>query len=160
MHDIAIHLSIFVGKDPQAYDFIQQIVRFLLGISLRNADEHQQSLADASSNLGIYFHTSLNHSLNNQAHVCNYYDIVCEGELMTRGRRTEDTTTLRMALVGYEIERNKIEEKIREVQSALGTTGNTAAPVAPKRRKMSAAARRRIGAAQKRRWALKKAGKK
>ena len=79
---------------------------------------------------------------------------------MTRGRRTEDTTTLRMALVGYEIERNKIEEKIREVQSALGTTGNTAAPVAPKRRKMSAAARRRIGAAQKRRWALKKAGKK
>jgi len=82
---------------------------------------------------------------------------------MARGRRGEDTTTLKMALIGYEIERNKIEEKIREVQSALGTTGASEAQAAPapKRRKMSAAARRRIAAAQKRRWAqLKKAGKK
>lgn len=80
---------------------------------------------------------------------------------MTRGRRSQDDTTLKMALIGYEIERNKIEEKIREVQAALGTGGSTTVPAAPKRRKMSAAARKRIAAAQKRRWAeiRKKAGK-
>jgi hypothetical protein len=80
---------------------------------------------------------------------------------MARGRREQDSTTLRMALIGYEIEKNKIEEKIREVQSALGSTNNSPAQAVPKRRKMSAAARRRIAAAQKRRWAdiRKKAGK-
>jgi len=74
---------------------------------------------------------------------------------MPRGIRTEDTATLQMALVGYEIEKQKIEERIREVQAALG--GNPAAAAtseAPrKRRKMSLAARRRIAAAQKKRWA-------
>jgi len=73
---------------------------------------------------------------------------------MARGIRTEDTTTLQMALVGYEIEKLKIEERIREVQAALGGTEAPAAqPEGPKRRKMSLAARRRIAAAQKRRWA-------
>ena len=63
---------------------------------------------------------------------------------MARGIRTEDTTTLQMALVGYEIEKNKIEERIREVQAALGGSQAPAAqPEAPKRRKMSMAARRR-----------------
>jgi hypothetical protein len=71
---------------------------------------------------------------------------------MARGIRTEDTTTLQMALVGYGIEKQKIEERIREVQAALGGTP-AAQPEAPKRRKMSMAARRRIAAAQKRRWA-------
>jgi hypothetical protein len=62
-----------------------------------------------------------------------------------------------MALIGYEIEKNKIEEKIREVQSALGNTPGFEGKVVRKRRTLSAAARRRIGAAQKRRWAeLKK----
>jgi hypothetical protein len=73
---------------------------------------------------------------------------------MARGIRTEDTATLQMALVGYEIEKQKIEERIRDVQTALG--GSQAAATeqeAPKRRKMSMAARRRIAAAQKRRWA-------
>ena len=73
---------------------------------------------------------------------------------MARGIRTEDTTTLHMALVGYEIEKQKIEERIREVQAALGGSQAPAAQEeAPKRRKMSLAARRRIAAAQKRRWA-------
>jgi hypothetical protein len=80
---------------------------------------------------------------------------------MTRGRRSGDETTLKMALIGYEIERNKIEEKIREVQSALGNEGSPTAHGTPKRRTMSAAARKRIAAAQRRRWAAirKKAGK-
>ena len=65
-----------------------------------------------------------------------------------------------MALVGYEIEKRKIEEKIREIRSKLGLRGRGAAKSAPasasdqpKRRKLSAAARRRISAAQKKRWA-------
>jgi hypothetical protein len=82
---------------------------------------------------------------------------------MTRGTRTADTTTLRMALIGYEIEKNKIEEKIREVQAALGKSETpSAGQGVRKRRKLSAAARRKIADAQRRRWAeLKKnAGKK
>jgi hypothetical protein len=74
---------------------------------------------------------------------------------MARGRLREDKTTLQMALVGYRLEKIKIEEKIREVQNALGVNGTSAAPgvSAPKRKKLSAAARRRIAAAQRRRWA-------
>ena len=65
--------------------------------------------------------------------------------------------TLQMALAGYEIERNKIEDKIREIRaqlkgkSAPAAAGN--AEKAPVKRKMSASARRRIAAAQKKRWA-------
>ena len=67
---------------------------------------------------------------------------------MARGRRTEDTTTLQMALVGYEMEKQKIEERIRDIQSALGGSEVSAAQDGmPKRRKMSMAARRRIAAA-------------
>jgi hypothetical protein len=61
-----------------------------------------------------------------------------------------------MALVGYEIEKKKIEDKIREVQSALGETPAAAAASdgePRKKRTLSAGARRRIAAAQKRRWA-------
>lgn len=67
---------------------------------------------------------------------------------------------LEMALVGYEIEKKKIEEKIREIRTQLGG-GRLAEKVGrpstnnepPKRRKLSAAARKRIAAAQKKRWA-------
>jgi len=73
---------------------------------------------------------------------------------MPRGIRTEDTATLQMALVGYENEKQKIEERIREVQAALGgSTAPTSTETPRKRRKMSLAARRRIAAAQKKRWA-------
>jgi len=64
---------------------------------------------------------------------------------------------LAMALVGYEIEKKKIDDKIREIRARLGS-GKAAkglrpgADAAPKR-KLSAAARKRIAAAQKKRWA-------
>jgi len=84
---------------------------------------------------------------------------VCEGEIMARGKSAQDQTTLAMALVGYEFEKKKIEERISQLRAQLGrgktgaksvvSTGNDL----PKRRKLSAAARRRIAAAQKRRWA-------
>src|SRR5690348_13856122 len=73
-----------------------------------------------------------------------------------------DRTILAMALIGYEAERTKIDATIREIQARLGHQGpgRRAADgaVAPAKRVLSVAARKRIGAAQKKRWAaLKKA---
>jgi hypothetical protein len=63
-----------------------------------------------------------------------------------------------MALVGYQVEKDRIEEKIREIQARLkGKAVPAAASAAPKaggvKRVLSAAARKRISAAQKKRWA-------
>jgi hypothetical protein len=73
---------------------------------------------------------------------------------------------LAMALVGYEVEKKKIDEKIREIRAQLGGAGpaprvgrppksaaTAAEAEAPKRRKLSVAARKRIATAQKKRWA-------
>jgi len=92
---------------------------------------------------------------------------------MPRGRSKADPTTLAMALVGYQIEKEKIEDKIREIRAHLGgravsvsATESATAGAAPARRKrvLSASARRRIAAAQRKRWAehrkkMAKAGK-
>ena len=78
---------------------------------------------------------------------------------MAQSRNIEDQATLRMALVGYQVEKEKIENRIREIQSQLrGTRGApsfaAAAQKAPGvKRVLSAAARRRIAAAQRKRWA-------
>ena len=81
---------------------------------------------------------------------------------MPRGRpRTQDQTTLQMALVGYEIERQRIDDKIREIQSQLGigrgrppaVKTSPARTSGSRKRTMSAAARARIAAAQRKRWA-------
>src|SRR5438045_288545 len=67
--------------------------------------------------------------------------------------RLLDDDTLRMSLIGYEIERPRITEKIAEVQQAMGVRNGASTSVAgappTKRRTMSASARRRIAAAQK-----------
>jgi len=78
---------------------------------------------------------------------------------MARPRTVADVTTLQMALVGYQIERQKIDDKIREIESQLrGKRGPVASPAAATKRAgakrvLSPAARRRIAAAQKKRWA-------
>ena len=79
---------------------------------------------------------------------------------MPRGRSTYDPATLAMALVGYEIEKQKVEEKIREIRAQLaGQKAGAAAPAPAKtggprrRRPLSAAARKRIADAQRKRWA-------
>lgn len=79
---------------------------------------------------------------------------------MPRGRSSDDLTTLQMALVGYQVERSKIDEKIREIQSRLGgkRVSAGASPAAPAKtrggkRVLSPEARKRIAAAQKKRWA-------
>jgi hypothetical protein len=77
---------------------------------------------------------------------------------MARGKSTEDLSTLQMALVGYQVEKERIEEKIREIQASLkGKAVPSAASAAAKpagvKRVLSAAARKRISKAQKKRWA-------
>ena len=79
---------------------------------------------------------------------------------MPRGKSSQDQNILAMALVGYEIEKKKIEERIKEIRAKLGGARAAAkagpaesASEAPKRRKLSKAARKRIAAAQKKRWA-------
>ncbi len=62
-----------------------------------------------------------------------------------------------MALVGYEIEKQKIDEKIQAIRAQLKGGRAASSPAAKNpsgaKRVLSAAARRRIAAAQKRRWA-------
>ncbi|MGA2039994.1 MAG: hypothetical protein ABSH42_12015 [Bryobacteraceae bacterium] len=76
---------------------------------------------------------------------------------MARGRSLEDSTTLRMALVGYQVEKQRIEDQIRRIEAQLKGKRvplATAAPAKPAvRRVLSPAARARIAAAQKKRWA-------
>lgn len=79
---------------------------------------------------------------------------------MARGTTAQDASVLEMALVGYEIEREKIDQKIAEIRARLGRrTGSskvTATPEAKpagRKRILSPEARRRIALAQKKRWA-------
>ena len=77
---------------------------------------------------------------------------------MPRSKSVGDLSTLQMALVGYQIEQKKIEEKIREIHAQLkGRASSPAAASSEKpartKRVLSPAARRRIAAAQKKRWA-------
>jgi len=77
---------------------------------------------------------------------------------MARARNVDDISTLQMALVGYQIEKEKIEDKIRTIQAQLKgkrvpvTSGTDARPAGVKRI-LSPAARKRIAMAQKKRWA-------
>jgi cell division septum initiation protein DivIVA len=73
---------------------------------------------------------------------------------MAQGNK-EDLATLEMALVGYQVEKEKIETRIRELQSQV--KGKPVVAPAKKasgvKRVLSASARRRISKAQKKRWA-------
>ncbi len=71
-----------------------------------------------------------------------------------------DAETLRAALIGYQHEQSMIEEKIAELTRKLaGKAVNPQTAGTPKaKRHMSAAGRRRIAAAQRKRWAELKKG--
>ncbi|HXI44528.1 MAG TPA: hypothetical protein VNH83_31375 [Bryobacteraceae bacterium] len=69
-----------------------------------------------------------------------------------------DQDLLAMALVGYEAQRAKIDAAIRDIQDQLGHRGPGRPRVetggaAPAKRTLSIAARKRIAAAQRKRWA-------
>ena len=77
-----------------------------------------------------------------------------------------DQQTLEMALVGYESERQRVEAAITQIQSLLRHRGlgrpkaasDGTEQSAPRRGALSTSARRRIAAAQRKRWAaIKKA---
>lgn len=82
---------------------------------------------------------------------------------MPKGTSMQNESFLNAALEGLELQRQRIEEQIREVRSMLGhgragRKGKRAEPdggekPARKKRVLSAAARKRIAAAQKARWA-------
>ena len=70
---------------------------------------------------------------------------------------------LQAALEGLEIQKQRLQDQIQRVQSLLGKRrGRPAAePAAPgkrKRRRLSAAGRKRIAEAQRRRWAEQRKG--
>jgi hypothetical protein len=76
-----------------------------------------------------------------------------------------DQEVLRMALVGYETECEKIDGKMAAIRALLGGRSTKPSLVEEpvpvrKRRKMSAAARRRIGDATRKRWAALRGAKK
>jgi hypothetical protein len=77
---------------------------------------------------------------------------------MARGRTTDDLTTLQMALIGYQLERQKIEDKIAHIQAQLkgkkiSSSSASAEKATGVTRILSPEARKRIAAAQKKRWA-------
>jgi hypothetical protein len=80
---------------------------------------------------------------------------------MPRGKRKEDQVMLQMALIGYQHQKETIDEKIREIEARLkgNRSADAAAPATAKaksgrvKRVLSASARKAIGAAQKKRWA-------
>jgi hypothetical protein len=73
---------------------------------------------------------------------------------------TYDNEILEAALIGYEHQKKEIEAKIELLRAHLG--GHAAqvreAPASGKRRPFSAATKKRMAAAQRRRWANKNAG--
>lgn len=67
-----------------------------------------------------------------------------------------NTEILNAAIEGFEAQKSRIDARIAEIRQMLndGRTETAAAPEQPKRRrKLSAAARKRIGEAQRKRWA-------
>jgi len=78
---------------------------------------------------------------------------------MARARSIGDTTILEMALVGYQVEMEKIDKRIHEIRLLLkgkrpsSLTSPDHSGKAPVKRFMSEEARERIAAAQRKRWA-------
>ena len=77
---------------------------------------------------------------------------------MPRGKSNQNAEILEYALRHLEKERDEIQARIDHVRKQLGSRSAAPAPAAPsapprKKRVLSEAARKRIAAAQKRRWA-------
>lgn len=85
--------------------------------------------------------------------------MVLMGAYMARKSSVNDISLLEAALEGLELQRKRIDEQITHVRSLLGKrpgvkSSVSSVPVSTgQKRKLSPAARRRIAAAQKKRWA-------
>ena len=89
-------------------------------------------------------------------------------EYMPKTTTIEHTSVLEMALVGFELQRNRIEAAIAEIQAELrqgdssrsvSTATVSASPKPTRKKRFSPAARKRMAAAQKKRWQLLKTKK-
>jgi hypothetical protein len=71
------------------------------------------------------------------------------------------TALLQAALIGYQSEIARIQEAMAEIRRELGGSAGTTVAATPTRgkHKVSAAARKRMAAAQKKRWAAIRAAK-
>jgi len=87
-------------------------------------------------------------------------------EYLPKTTTIDHTSVLEMALVGYELQRNRIEAAIADIQDELGQVGSSRSistatdssePKATGKKRFSAAVRKRMVAAQKKRWQLKRA---
>ena len=78
---------------------------------------------------------------------------------MPRGQRTADISLLEAALIGFEQMRRNVAEKIADIRRQLGSRDRTQAASAGQtgRHIVSPAARKRMAAAQRKRWAAVKA---
>lgn len=78
---------------------------------------------------------------------------------MAGSKLGNEASILEMALIGYQVERQNIEARIDEIQAQLKgkrfvpASANGARSAGGTKRDLSAAARRRIALAQKKRWA-------
>jgi hypothetical protein len=71
---------------------------------------------------------------------------------------TIDSSILEAALIGYQHQRDEIDVKMAEIRRQIGgqtpqASGSAGTVEAPRKRVLSAAARKRMGAAQRKRWA-------
>src|ERR1017187_9070077 len=87
---------------------------------------------------------------------------------MPKTTTIDHTSVLEMALVGYQLELNRIEAAIAEIRAELGQGGarpstatatDSSEPKPPRKKRFSAAARKRMAAAQRKRWQLLEAEK-
>jgi hypothetical protein len=78
---------------------------------------------------------------------------------MPIGQRTADTSFLEAALIGFQQMKRNVEEKIADIRRQLGSGDGmpAAEPSQTGRRTVSPGARRRMAAAQRKRWAAVKA---
>jgi len=64
-----------------------------------------------------------------------------------------DTEIIAAAIAGFEEQKKRLNAQIAELRQMLNPSATEVSALAPKRRRMSAAARARIAAAQRKRWA-------
>jgi hypothetical protein len=82
--------------------------------------------------------------------------MVCSSDLVQNPypAMTFDHETLKAALAGYQATYAELTKKMDEIKRRLGPSASTASVVmpAPKKRVLSVAARKKIAAAQRKRW--------
>ena len=69
---IAVHLSILVGKDPQAKKLPSEIVRILDGVGPGDSQKNKQARPYRPCSTIIHGNAGFSYTLNYQSHVSSY----------------------------------------------------------------------------------------